>query len=549
MIPHPHPLFAVSGQLVDIWKRDIYPATVWVEDGKILKIEPLAEAPMQFILPGFVDAHVHIESSMLVPTEFARMAVLHGTVATVSDPHEIGNVMGLAGVKFMIENGRQVPFKFYFGAPSCVPATTYETAGAAIGVADVKELLAMPEVKYLAEMMNFPGVLQGDREVLAKIAAAKAVGKPVDGHAPGLMGEAARNYFGAGISTDHECFTHEEALGKAELGVNILIREGSAAKNFEALHMIIASHPSQAMLCSDDKHPDSLLLGHINQLVARALLHGHDLFDLLHVACANPVLHYDLAVGLLRKGDPADFIVVQDLVHFQPLATYIDGLACMKDGRSLLPHLHCAHHNRFQAQPIQADALQVPADTAHVRVIEVEDGQLVTKSGVAQLPVQEGVLLADPSQDILKLVVLNRYHEAPPSVAFVKNFGLKWGAIAGSVAHDSHNIIAAGTNDADIAQAINLVVENRGGLSLAHGDEHHVLPLPVAGLMTDADGFEVAAAYTLLDQRAKQLGATLGSPYMTLSFCALLVIPHLKLSDKGLFDGDQFRFTSLHLEG
>jgi adenine deaminase len=542
---HATPSFEIQGQIVDVHTGRIFPGLVRVTDGCIAAIEELPSAPTHFVMPGFVDAHVHIESSMLVPTEFARLAVLHGSVATVSDPHEIGNVLGLDGVKFMIENGRQCPFKFYFGAPSCVPATAFETAGATIDVAGVTELLAMPEVKYLAEMMNFPGVLHGDPEVMAKIAAAKAAGKPVDGHAPGLRGAEAARYFAAGISTDHECFTLAEGEDKAALGVHVLIREGSAAKNFEDLHPLISSAPDRVMFCSDDKHPDSLELHHINRLAARAVAHGHDLFAVLRAATLHPVRHYGLEVGLLRVGDPADFIVVEDLVDFKALATYIDGRCCMQDGRSLLPHLPSAHPNQFAARPIQAADLALYAQGAHVRVIGVDDGQLVTRAELHPASIQDGLLQSDPDRDLLKLVVLNRYTDAPPAIAFVQGFGLQHGAIAGSVAHDSHNIIAVGCSDADIATAINLVIEARGGISLAHGGETHVLPLPVAGLMTDADGFAVSAAYTRLDQLAKAMGARLAAPYMTLSFCALLVIPALKLSDLGLFDGARFCFTPL----
>lgn len=557
--------FAVTGQLVDIHQRRIFPAKVTVKDGIIEQIEEIEDiqldywastkaleaspGEMPFIMPGFVDAHVHIESSMLTPTEFARLAVMHGTVATVSDPHEIGNVLGVEGVRFMIENGKLAPFKFYFGAPSCVPATSFETAGAVIDLQDVRDLLAMPEVKYLAEMMNFPGVLYQDPEVMGKIQAAKDAGKPIDGHAPGLRGEDAKCYFEAGISTDHECFTLEEARDKAKLGVKILIREGSAAKNFEALHPIISEFPHLSMFCSDDKHPDGLLLGHVNLTVARAIAHRHDLFDVLRAASLNPVAHYGLEVGLLRVGDPADFVVMRDLVDFEALETYIEGELVSQNGQTNLKHIPSLHPNHFEAKPLDINSLPFPAMHGNIRVIVVEDGQLVTLEGYGELPILNGNLQADPSQDILKMVVLNRYKEAAPSIAFVKNFGLKSGAIAGSVAHDSHNVIAVGVSDEDIAAAINLVIESKGGLSLANGTEKAVLPLPVAGLMTDADGFEVAKAYTLLDHRAKALGATLASPYMTLSFCALLVIPELKLSDKGLFDGKNFQFTTVLREG
>lgn len=536
------------GKLVDIKAERIFPARIDIADGQIFQITEIDAAACTtdtYLMPGFIDAHVHIESSLLIPAEFARMAVLHGTVGTISDPHEIANVCGLAGVHFMIDNGNQVPFKFHFGAPSCVPATDFETAGARISVDDVRTLLARPEVNYLSEMMNFPGVLHQDPEVMQKIQAAQAVGKPVDGHAPGLRGEEAQRYIDAGMSTDHECFTYEEAKDKLDRGMKILIREGSAAKNFEALIPLLQDHPEQIMFCSDDKHPDSLLDGHINQLCARALAKGIPLFHVLRAACINPIEHYSMRVGQLRVGDPADLIVVEDLHHFKVKQTYVDGQLVADAGRTLINSVPSEPINQFETHTIEAKALEVAADHAlkDHPVIQALDGQLITEKSSETPTVSNGFLIADPTRDVLKIVVVNRYKPAPPAIAFIQNFGLKQGALASSVAHDSHNIVAVGCDDDSISSAINAVIEASGGLSAVQEETTAVLPLPVAGLMSTEDGFEIADRYTQLDRFVKEkLGSTLQAPFMTLSFMALLVIPHLKLSDLGLFDGDQFKF-------
>lgn len=533
----------IRGNLVDIPARRMYAAEVAVEHGRIAWIKEINEAVQGFILPGFVDAHVHVESSMLIPSEFARLAVTHGTVATVSDPHEIGNVLGVEGVAFMIANGKKTPFHFFFGAPSCVPATVFETAGDSIDAAQVGALLEQPEILYLSEMMNFPGVLHGDAEVLAKIAHAHRLGKPVDGHAPGLRGEEARRYIAAGISTDHECFTAEEALDKLKHGMKILIREGSAAKNFEALIDLLRDHPTEMMFCSDDKHPDSLVEGHINDLCARAVAKGIDVYKVLQAACVNPVEHYKLPIGRLREGDAADLIVVEDLVKFRVRQTYLNGNLVAENGRSLLARMPEGQPNRFNCTPKIPKDFAVPATGDELLAITALDGQLITGKERMAPKVENGLAIADPARDLLKIAVVNRYKDAPPALGWIKHFGLKRGAIAGSVAHDSHNIVAVGTNDDDLCAAINLIIEARGGVSLADGASTNILPLPVAGIMTDADAYEVARAYSKIDAQAKALGSTLGAPYMTLSFMALLVIPHLKMSDLGLFDGDAFRLV------
>jgi adenine deaminase len=537
----------LQGKIVDIQSKRIYKGEITVVDGKITSIVEKEHDVEHYILPGFIDAHIHIESSMLVPSEFARLAVKHGTVATVSDPHEIANVLGVEGVEFMIDNGKKVPFKFNFGAPSCVPATNFESAGATIDSEGIKELLKNPDIKYLAEMMNYPGVLFDDEEVLKKIAWAKYYNKPVDGHAPGLRGDDVTKYINAGISTDHECFTYEEGLEKLQKGMKILIREGSAAKNFEALIDLLPEHFENMMFCSDDKHPDDLLLIHINNLCARAIAKGMDIFKTLQMACINPVKHYNLAVGVLQEGDFADFTVVEDLTNFKALQTYINGELVFDNGISLIKSVPFEILNNFHTNKKQVSDFRFESSAKQIRVIEALEGQLVTNQLIVNASNFNGNLVSDVDKDILKITVVNRYNNQKPSIAFINNFGLKEGAIASSVGHDSHNIIAVGVSDEAICKAVNLIIENKGGICAVSNSEEKVVSLPVAGIMSDKDGETIGKQYAQLDKMAKQMGSTLHAPYMTLSFMALLVIPSLKLSDKGLFDGTNFKFTSLEV--
>ncbi|MCA6515589.1 MAG: adenine deaminase [Chitinophagaceae bacterium] len=549
--------WTIRGNRVDIKRKAIEYAELTITAGIIRELQILQDFPNPealFLLPGFIDSHVHIESSMLVPSEFARLAVVHGTVATISDPHEIANVCGISGVDFMIANGQQVPFKFHFGAPSCVPATTFETAGAALNSRDVEELLMRKDIYYLSEMMNFPGVLNGDEEVMKKIAAAHRLGKPVDGHAPGLRGKEAAQYIAAGISTDHECFTKEEALGKLQQGMKIIIREGSAAKNFDALIGLLQDYPEQIMFCSDDKHPDSLVEGHINQLCARAIQQGVPLFHVLQAACVNPVHHYGMRVGLLEKGHPADLIVVHDLIDFKVGATYIEGVLVASQGKSMITSVAIpALEQPFCSVNILPEQLSLrcndfPADAeGHIPVIGALDGQLITHRLSMVGKTLDDCYVSDIEKDLLKIVVVNRYRPAAPAIAWVHGFGFHTGAIASTVAHDSHNIVAVGVDDESLAAAIQLVAAGRGGVSCVRGTgekEQLLLPLPVGGLMSTADGYQIASDYTAIDQMAKEMGSQLSAPFMTLSFMALLVIPHVKLSDLGLFDGDKFTFLT-----
>ncbi|MCI0448560.1 MAG: adenine deaminase [Chlorobi bacterium] len=550
----------ISGNIVDVLNRKLFAGRVTVESGRIASIErsgnymdPSLALRMtgDYILPGFVDAHVHIESSMLVPSEFARLAVTHGTVAAVSDPHEIANVLGVKGIRYMIENGKKAPFKFYFGASSCVPATNFETAGAEIGLGEIRELFEKDGLKYLSEMMNYPGVLNRDPLVMEKINIAHSLNRPVDGHAPGLRGDDAKRYIEAGIATDHECFTLQEALDKLKYGMKILIREGSAAKNYEALHTLIRDYPNMVMYCSDDKHPNDLVTGQIDQIVSRSVAKGYELFDVLGAACVNPVKHYSLDVGLLQVGDPADFIVVNNLTDFKVKQTYMNGQLVAENGETLIKRVEAEIVNNFNTSRKQPKDFEIEVEkdsTPLLRVIEALDGQLITRELHEPGKLWNARLVSNTANDVLKLAVVGRYGSSKPAIAFIRNFGLKKGAIASCVAHDSHNIISVGVSDEDICNAVNGIIDNSGGISVASGGDVEVLPLPVAGIMTNDDGYKVAEQYTKLDAKAKELGTTLHAPFMTLSFMALLVIPQLKLSDKGLFDGKKFEFVDLFVE-
>ncbi|MDT0558760.1 adenine deaminase [Ichthyenterobacterium sp. W332] len=537
----------LKGNIVDILNRRIFKGEITIANAKIVSIEEKDCEENHYILPGFIDAHIHIESSMLVPSEFAKIAVKHGTIATVSDPHEIANVLGVKGVEFMIENGKQTPFKFNFGAPSCVPATAFESAGAVIDSETIRDLMSNSDIKYLAEMMNYPGVIYDDVEVFKKIQWAKHYNKPVDGHAPGLRGDDLTKYISAGISTDHECFTYNEALEKLQKGMKVIIREGSAAKNFEALIDLLPDYFQNMMFCSDDKHPDDLILGHINELCARAVAKGIDMFKVLQAACVNPVKHYNLDVGLLQEGDAADFIIVEDLKDFNVLNNYIDGELVYEKGQSLIRSVDFEVLNNFNTSKKTIEDFKIPSNSKKIRVIEALEGQLITNALIENALIEDDNLVSNVDMDILKMTVVNRYQDQKPAIAFIKNFGLKEGAIASSVGHDSHNIIAVGVSDEMIAKAVNLIIENKGGICAVSNTNDNIVPLPVAGIMSDKDGETIGKDYAELDAIAKQLGSKLHAPYMTLSFMALLVIPSLKLSDKGLFDGNTFKFTNLEI--
>jgi adenine deaminase len=543
--------FSISGNIVDPVNEEIYPGTIQVRGGRIEKIsrEPTADYDT-YLLPGLIDAHIHIESSMLTPSEFARVAAIHGTVATVSDPHEIANVLGIEGVEYMISDGRKVPFKFNFSAPSCVPATPFETSGARLGPEEVEELLDREEIRYLGEVMNFPDVINREKQTLQKIEAARKRGKPCDGLASGGRGHDAQAYSDAGITTDHESFQLEEAREKLEAGLKVIIREGSAARNFDELIPLLEEHYGSCMFCSDDLHPDALQEGHIDRLVRRALNEGYDLMKILQAACVNPVKHYGLEVGLLQEGDPADFIEIDapEANAFNVQHTFINGEKVAEEEKSLIDRRESEIVNQFKTGRKQAEDFEVDYEGGRLRVIEVREGQLVTEELHYQPKTDNGNVVADPSRDLLKLAVVNRYQDEEPSVAFIKNFGLKSGALASSVAHDSHNIVVVGADDSDMAEAANLVIDKQGGISAVQGQKNKILPLPIAGLISNQSYEEVARSYEKIRSFAGTMGCDLQAPFITLSFMALLVIPKLKLSDKGLFNGEQFEFVSLFEE-
>ncbi|MCC5831685.1 MAG: adenine deaminase [Chlamydiales bacterium] len=535
----------ISGNLVDIIHETIYPATIEIKEGKIFSIHRKEGVEGRFLIPGFVDSHVHIESSMLPPSEFARFALPAGVLATISDPHEIGNVLGVAGVEYMLQNASHVPFKFYFGAPSCVPATNFETSGANIGSDEVRYLLSKNEIKYLTEVMDFPGVIQRNPGIIAKIAIANELHKKIDGHAPQVSGEDLKKYISAGIATDHECVSVDEAKQKIALGMKILIREGSAARNFDSLFPLLLEAPEDCMLCTDDIDPYSLLQGGVNLLVRRAVEKGADLMKVLRSASWNPIQHYGLEMGLLREGDPGDFIEVDNLKDFTVRSAFVNGECVYREGKILFPRIIPELINHFEAKKKLVEDFRVLASPGSIKVIEAIDGQLITKKSLASPLLKGNFVVPDPSRDLLKIAVVNRYQNKPPMVAFIKGFGLQRGAIASSVAHDSHNIIAVGATDESLCRAVNCIIVHQGGLCAIDGEVEECLPFPIAGLMSNLEGTLVAKKYKGLEALAKSLGCTLNAPFMTLSFMALLVIPQLKLSDRGLFDGEAFRFTEL----
>ncbi len=534
----------ISGNLVDIHRRELYPAEVTVVDGKIKSIVRTVAVQEGFIMPGLIDAHIHIESSMVTPGAFATEAVKHGTVGVVSDPHEIANVLGEKGVLYMISDSKKVPLKFWFGAPSCVPATSFETSGATLDSRGVKKLLEMPQIKYLSEMMNFPGVIYSDNEVAEKLKAARIIGKPIDGHAPGLTGESLKKYVAAGISTDHECSTLEEAKEKISLGMKILIREGSAARNLDALKELYNTSPENIMLCCDDLHPDMLMNRHLDKLIGKLILEGYDLYDVIRSATINPVEHYGLESGLLRPGDSADFIVVDDLKKMNVLETWIGGEKVYENDSVDFSYIPGEPVNFFNCSAVDVEQILVRNHYGQIKVIEASEGELLTKQ-LIHTSGTEKYVDSDPAEDTLKIVVKDRYKDSAPTVGFIKGFGLKKGAFASSIAHDSHNIICVGTNDAEIVEAINEVVRLKGGLSVCSGTKLKSIRLDIGGIMTTHSCREVAQEYQQLNKFVGSLGCPMQSPFMTLSFMALLVIPDLKIGDRGLFDVKKFEITSL----
>jgi len=541
----------VSGNIVDVLNSRIYPGTIEIAGGRIKEITRDSGRHNAFILPGFIDSHVHIESSLLPPSEFARLSVCHGTVAVVADPHEIANVLGLRGIRYMIDDAKKVPLKFYFGAPPCVPATGFETSGAVITKDDIEELFKDGDAHFLSEVMDFPSVLRHEPSIMEKIETARRYNKPIDGHAPGLRGEGLKRYIEAGIMTDHESIAVDEAIEKIGEGMRLQIREGSEARDFEALYGLLNSEHERCMLCCDDILPHDLAQRHIDKIVRMAITKGIDIMKVLRPACINPVFHYNLDVGLLQKGDHADLIVTDNLRELNILMTVINGHVVAEHGRPLIPKRRPEIINNFHTHPKEPSDFLVRARAGSrlINVIEVIDGDLITKRLVTNPRITDGgCVISDTQRDILKVTVVNRYMDMPPSKGFVKNFGLKKGAIASSVSHDSHNITSVGIKDRDICRAVNLVIEHRGGLAVVSDNAEEILPLPIAGLMSDDNGSSVAERYLKLLKMAEGIGTTLREPFVNLSFISLLVIPEIRLGDKGLFDGRAFRFIDLFMD-
>ncbi len=565
-----------TAYILDVLTESIYPARIVIEDGIFKQIDPIIvneETKIDvdgLLVPGFIDSHIHIESSMMTPQQFAKIAVRHGTTAVVCDPHEIANVLGIGGIEFMIDNASQVPFNFYFTAPPCVPATAFETSGASLDSEDIAYLLQKPEVVGLAEMMNFPGVIGGDGEVLRKLELARQSGKPIDGHAPLVNGRDLDKYIAQGIVTDHECSNFAEAMEKKQKGMKIMVRDGSSAKNMEALfdfseklnHLkkqdgfsIIPTEiierrlhsPIFDFIVSDDKHPNDLIEGHLNKSIKKASELGIDVIQAIEMVTINPANHFGLEGGAIVTGGKADFVIIDSLRDFNVLETYIDG-ECVFDGENVLFDVESVEAaNSINTSKKSAEDFEVyfDGDECEVNVIKCYNGELLTKKTTATLKTKDGKLQSDIYQDILKIAVVERYGGELIANAFIQGFNLKKGAIASSVAHDSHNIVVVGYDSEMMAKAVNAVIDNMGGFAVVSEDFSDSLSLPIAGLMSNEDAFEVAEKLDTLHKMVSALGCTLDAPFMTMAFMALLVIPSLKISDLGLFDGDSFEFIDV----
>lgn len=549
---------SVKGHIVDVLRREIYDGELVIEDERIIDIKRCElsanDKSWPYIMPGFIDSHVHIEISMMAPHKFAHIAVSHGTTGVIADPHEIGNVLGIEGVEYMIRSGRKTRFNFCFGAPSCVPAVggDVETCGKVIDVNDIEALMAREDIGFLAEMMNFPGVLAGNKEVMAKIKAAQRHGKPVDGHAPRLMGQERYKYAATGITTDHECSTLEEGRSCIHAGMKVIIRESSAATDFQLLSPLIAESPNMVMFCTDDCHPDDLVRGHINLMVKRALADGYELWDVLQAACVNAQKHYNQNWGLLQVGDPATFITVDNITpHFRVESTIIRGEevynynSVLHSSHSVINDDHMVDDhfpNNFVALPITKDDIAMDiksGDTVHV--IHASDGSLLTAHEVVKVT---GNPLFDsqyPWNEVQKIVVYNRYVAgAKPVVGLVRGFNIKKGAIASSVAHDCHNIVAIGSNDEYLVRAVNRIVEMQGGQVVVTPEEIMDIPLPIAGLMSPMDGHEIAFRTLCIQEKVNEIGCQMKSPFITMTFMCLPVIPDIKITDRHLMDTKSF---------
>jgi len=553
----------LHGSLVNVYSGNISESYIGVKDGRIIYVggKPIRatknlDVGSKFILPAYIDGHVHIESSLVTPSQFALAAIPRGTCCVVADPHEIANVCGVEGIKYMIEDSARTPLKIYFMIPSCVPATNLETSGAKIGLKEIEELKGLKQILGLGEVMNFPGVIKGEEEVMAKIRACE--GMVIDGHAPGLRGEELCAYIAAGVMSDHESVTAEEAMEKISLGMWVMIREGSTAKNLSELAAIVSKGcPERVMLVTDDQHADDLLAeGHLDHVLRRAVEEGIDPVDAVRMVTVKPAEYFGLRrLGGVSPGKCADMVIVDDLKEFKAEMVFIDGRIVAKEGKYLGSVGRSIVKKEVEktvhiGELLPADLKVIhrgPEGKVETRVIEVVPDQIITNEMLCELPVENGEVLPDLEKDIVKICVVERHRETGRiGKGFVKGFGLKEGALASTVAHDSHNIIAMGVSDDEICRAVNRLREINGGLVAVNGNEvKSELPLPIAGLMSDRGVEFVAERMDELNKSASDLGCHLRSPFMALSFLALPVIPKLKITDLGLVDVEQMKVVDL----
>jgi adenine deaminase len=525
----------VEGQLVDVVNGKVVPSGVVMEGGKFTEIVTLAEAPNRYLLPGFIDSHIHIESSQLCPSRFAEASVPHGTTAVVSDPHEIANVLGVKGIDLMLEDASNVPLRIFLTAPSCVPATQYERSGATIGVAEIESMLKDPRFVGLGEVMDVQGVLRDDPGIIAKIKAAKAFWKGIDGHCPGLVGNDLVKYINAGMRTDHESITADEAEEKYFLGMWIQVREGSASRDLRSLMPFAKTH--ECMLVSDDLRAKDLVNGHLDVLLRKAVALGMPPMHAIRAVTAWPAWHYNLPGGSVAVGRTADLVVVDDLRNFNVRQVFIAGRLVAEDGVPLFLAEPRTNGLGILPRGLVGEDMLLPAkgEKVSVKVIEAFPDRIESGSLITELPVRDGRVRAMPDQDVLHIALVNRYVDERPVLGFIKGFGLKRGAMATSVAHDSHHLLAVGASPDDMAKAIN-VVSRSGGFAVCEENEVSTLPLEVAGLMSTSPARVVAQIENDLVELLVGMGCRLPAPFMTLSFQSLLVVPELKIGDRGLFD-------------
>lgn len=535
----------IKGNILNVFTDEIYPGEIKINNGIIESIREVDQYFPDIIVPGFIDSHIHIESSRLTPSRFAEVALRHGTTAVVCDPHEIGNVMGLEGIEYMVNDAKYAPLKFFFTAPSCVPATNYETNGATISADIIDSLLRRDEFVALSEVMNYTGVVNGDKDLIDKINVAKKYNKKIDGHAPLLTGPDLQKYVKYGISTEHECVTKAEALEKKRLGLKIMIREGSESHMLEKL----VNTPTD-FIVTDDLEPDDLVKGHMNIRLRKAVDLGMDPFEAIRKVTLNPAEHYGLNCGSISPGKSADLVFIDNLDDFRVKRVVVNGNTIFKKQKLLyrakpLPLDSTLHINHKNAEDFDLKANNPNKKSANVNVIRVIPESIVTKKSTAKLTIDRGKIIPSVFEDILKISVVERYGGNTISNAFISGFGLKNGAIASSVSHDSHNLIVIGTNSEYMAEATNKIIDNNGGIVAISNQEQIELPLPIAGLMSDRSVLEVAKQTEALNDLVNRMGCPLENPFTIMSFMALPVVDEIKITNKGLFDVSENKFIDV----